>query len=104
MSENDIATRLREALYELEGGHDDKADRMLNALVSELEAEPKVRINAPLPLRPSDLPEDGKFEVINSGGEWAAYYFADAAERAYDSDGGGDSIEDACRDALENAE
>lgn len=103
MTKNDIATRIREALYELEGGHDDKADEMLNALVAELEAEPAVRLNGPEPLRPNDLPEDAKFEVTNGGGEWAVFYFSDASNRVYDGDGGGDSLEEACREAMENA-
>ena len=103
MTKNDIATRIREALYELEGGHDDKADEMLNTLVAELEAEPAVCLNGPEPLRPSDLPEDAKLEVTNGGGEWAVFYFADASNRVYDGDGGGDSLEEACREALENA-
>ena len=104
MNKNDIATRIREALYEMEGGHDDKADRLLNSLVAELEAEPDVRLNGPRPLLPGDLPEDSKLEVTNSGGEWAVFYFADAANRVYDGDGGGDSIEEACREALDSAE
>ena len=104
MTANDIATRIREALYELEGGRDDKADEMLNALVADLEAEPAVRLNGPEPLRPSSLPEDAKLEVTNGGGEWAVFYFSDAANRVCDGDGGGDSLEDACREAMENAE
>jgi hypothetical protein len=103
MTKNDIATRIREALYELEGGHDDKADEMLNAIVADLEAEPAVRLNEPEPLRPNAISEEAKFEVTNGGGEWTVFYFADATNRVYDGDGGGDSLEDACREAMENA-
>lgn len=103
MDNIEIATRIRDALWELEGGHLDVADGKLNALVAELETANNATLNGPRPVRPGDIPEDGRIEILNSGGEFAAYFKLDALTEGYDGDGGGGTIEEACREAVDKA-
>jgi hypothetical protein len=79
-------------------------NRLLDVIEAERSTPQRVRLNGPRPLVPSDLPEEGKIEIQNASGEWNAFFFTDALNRIYDGSGSGESIEEACREALEDAE
>jgi len=54
-------------------------------------------------MKPNDLPEDSMFQITAEDGAWAADFFPDKHTRLYTGSGTGRTVEEAMREALDEA-
>ncbi len=55
-------------------------------------------------LKPTDFPEGSKVELFVLNGQFHAFFYDDETSRVYDGEGSADTIDDAVREALADAE